>query len=110
MGEAAARLGDLIVVTSDNPRSEAPERIIEEILSGVRGVRIPHVDPSRSPGRKKGYTVVVDRKEAIRKALHWAQPGDVIFIGGKGHETYQIVGSEVLPFDDRQVVRDFFRE
>ncbi len=110
MGEAAARLGDLIVVTSDNPRSEAPERIIEEILSGVRGVRIPHVDPSRSPGKKKGYTVVVDRKEAIRKALHWAQPGDVIFIGGKGHETYQIVGSEVLPFDDRQVVRDFFRE
>jgi len=109
MGEAAARLGDVVIVTSDNPRSEVPERIIEEIVNGVRAARIPYVEPSRLPGRKKGYTVVADRKEAIRKALDWAQPGDVIFIGGKGHETYQIVGSEVLPFDDRQVVRDFFR-
>jgi UDP-N-acetylmuramoyl-L-alanyl-D-glutamate--2,6-diaminopimelate ligase len=109
MGEAAARLGDLVVVTSDNPRSEAPERIIEEIVKGVRSTRMPHFDPSRAAARKHGYTVVVDRKEAIQKALSWAQPGDVLFIGGKGHETYQIVGSEVLAFDDREVVREYFR-
>ncbi len=110
MGEAAARLGDWVIVTSDNPRSEVPEQIIEEIVNGVRGAKIPFVEPSRTPTKKKGYTVVVDRKEAIRKALRWAQPGDVIFIGGKGHETYQIVGAEVFPFDDRQVVREFFQE
>jgi UDP-N-acetylmuramoyl-L-alanyl-D-glutamate--2,6-diaminopimelate ligase len=109
MGEAAARFGDLVIVTSDNPRSEVPERIIEEIVHGVRRARMPYVEPSRLPGKKRGYTVVADRKEAIRKALSWAQPGDVIFIGGKGHETYQIVGSEVHPFDDRQVVKEFFK-
>jgi UDP-N-acetylmuramoyl-L-alanyl-D-glutamate--2,6-diaminopimelate ligase len=108
MGEAAARLGDLVIVTSDNPRTEAPERIIEEIVKGVRSARMPLLDLSRPAGSKQGYAVVEDRREAIGKALSWAQPGDVVFIGGKGHETYQIVGSEVLPFDDRKVVREYF--
>ena len=109
MGEAAARLGDLVVVTSDNPRTEVPERIIEEIVKGVRSSRMPFVEPSHAADTKHGYTVIVDRRNAIREALAWARPGDVLFIGGKGHETYQIVGSEVLPFDDREVVREWFR-
>jgi UDP-N-acetylmuramoyl-L-alanyl-D-glutamate--2,6-diaminopimelate ligase len=97
-----------VIVTSDNPRTEAPERIIEEIVKGVRSARMPLLDLSRPAGSKLGYAVVEDRREAIGKALSWAQPGDVVFIGGKGHETYQIVGSEVLPFDDRKVVREYF--
>lgn len=108
MGEAAARLGDLVIVTSDNPRTEVPERIIEEIVKGVRSCRTPFIEPSRMTGAKHGYTVVLERRDAIQGALAWAQPGDVLFIGGKGHETYQIIGAEVLPFDDREVVRDFF--
>jgi UDP-N-acetylmuramoyl-L-alanyl-D-glutamate--2,6-diaminopimelate ligase len=109
MGATAAKLGDLVIVTSDNPRSEMPERIIEDIVEGVRLSRLHYFDPAQTVPRKKGYTIVVDRKEAIRKALSWAQPGDVLFIGGKGHETYQIVGGEVHPFDDREVVREFFQ-
>lgn len=109
MGEAAARLGDLVIVTSDNPRSEVPERIIEDIIEGMGSGRLRYFDPSQASPGKKGYTIVVDRKEAIGKALSWAQPGDVIFVGGKGHETYQIVGGEVHPFDDREVVRKHFQ-
>lgn len=109
MGEAAARLGDLVIVTSDNPRTEVPERIIEEITQGVRSAGMPQIDRSHAAKSKRGYTVIVDRREAIREALAGAQPGDVVFIGGKGHETYQIVGSEVLPFDDREEVREYFR-
>jgi len=109
MGEAAARLGDLVIVTSDNPRTEVPERIIEEIVKGVRLSKTPFFEPSRMTGVMHGYTVVEDRRDAIQKALAWARPGDVLFIGGKGHETYQIIGTEVFPFDDREVVRDFFR-
>jgi UDP-N-acetylmuramoyl-L-alanyl-D-glutamate--2,6-diaminopimelate ligase len=109
MGEIAAKLGDLIVVTSDNPRTEEPERIIDEIVMGMRSSKLLYVDPSRDSHQKRGYTVVANRREAIRKALAWAQPGDLVFIGGKGHETYQIIGSQVLPFDDREVVREFFQ-
>ncbi len=108
MGEAAARLGDLVIVTSDNPRTETPEGIIEEIVQGVRTSRMAWIDPSRPAGVKRGYTVIVDRRAAIGQALAWAEPGDVVFIGGKGHETYQIVGSQVFPFDDRRVVWEYF--
>ena len=55
----------------------------------------------------KAYTIEVDRKQAIELALSWAAPGDVVFIGGKGHETYQIIGNQVFPFDDRVVVQDY---
>jgi UDP-N-acetylmuramoyl-L-alanyl-D-glutamate--2,6-diaminopimelate ligase len=94
MGGIAARLADRIWVTSDNPRSETPEAIIAEILAGF-----PPTD-SRS-----GRHAVPDRRAAIRAALESAGPGDVVVIAGKGHETYQIIGAEVAPFDDREVAR-----
>jgi UDP-N-acetylmuramoyl-L-alanyl-D-glutamate--2,6-diaminopimelate ligase len=98
MGRIAAGLADRVWLTSDNPRSEDPGAIIEEISVGV-------VPPP--PG---GYTSAPDRRVAIRDALGWARPGDTLVIAGKGHETYQIVGTQVLPFDDRQVVREILAE
>ncbi|MGH7268445.1 MAG: UDP-N-acetylmuramoyl-L-alanyl-D-glutamate--2,6-diaminopimelate ligase [Candidatus Rokuibacteriota bacterium] len=94
MGGIAAELADRVWLTSDNPRSEDPQAIIAEISVGV-------VPPPR-----EGYTSHPDRHEAIRSALHWARAGDTVVIAGKGHETYQVVGSRILPFDDRQVARD----
>jgi UDP-N-acetylmuramoyl-L-alanyl-D-glutamate--2,6-diaminopimelate ligase len=94
MGAIAARLADRVWVTSDNPRSERPEAIIGEVVTGI-----PPADLDR-------HVTISDRKAAIRSALDWARPGDVVVLAGKGHETYQIVGSDVLPFDDRTVARD----
>jgi UDP-N-acetylmuramoyl-L-alanyl-D-glutamate--2,6-diaminopimelate ligase len=95
MGAIAARLGDQVWITSDNPRTERPEAIIAEIVEGVRSVGLP---PDR-------YATSPDRAEAIRAALAWARAGDAVLIAGKGHETYQIIGSDVRPFDDREVAR-----
>jgi UDP-N-acetylmuramoyl-L-alanyl-D-glutamate--2,6-diaminopimelate ligase len=95
MGEIAARLADRVWVTSDNPRSERPEAIIAEIVAGIP---LAGADPLR-------HATNPDRKSAIRDALDWARQGDVVIIAGKGHETYQIIGSEVLSFDDREVAR-----
>lgn len=97
MGSVVARLSELTIVTSDNPRTEKPEKIIEDILPGVQGVN------------GANYEVEIDRKEAIHLALTLAQPQDLVMIAGKGHETYQIVGTQVLPFDDREVAREFLR-
>lgn len=107
MGGTAARWADLVVVTSDNPRSEDPEEIIREIEPGVGAEGMPYLEPDRETSPARGYAVVPDRRKAIELALSWARPEDVVFIGGKGHETYQIVGNAVLPFDDRVVVREF---
>ncbi|MBI4610408.1 MAG: UDP-N-acetylmuramoyl-L-alanyl-D-glutamate--2,6-diaminopimelate ligase [Candidatus Rokubacteria bacterium] len=95
MGEIAARLADRAWITSDNPRSEPPQAIIDQILVGVRRA---WPDPGR-------YATIRDRRAAIQDALAWARPGDTVVIAGKGHETYQLIGSEVLPFDDRAVAR-----
>jgi UDP-N-acetylmuramoyl-L-alanyl-D-glutamate--2,6-diaminopimelate ligase len=94
MGKAAARGSDWSILTSDNPRGEEPGRIIREIEEGFL--------QEESEGR---YEVCIDRKEAIYCAVNMAKPGDMVVITGKGHETTQIVGSKVLPFDDRQVAR-----
>jgi UDP-N-acetylmuramoyl-L-alanyl-D-glutamate--2,6-diaminopimelate ligase len=98
MGRIAAELADRVWLTSDNPRSEDPRAIIEEISVGV-------VPPPRG-----GYTSDPDRRAVIRDALAWGRAGDTLVIAGKGHETYQIVAGEVLPFDDRQVVREILSE
>jgi UDP-N-acetylmuramoyl-L-alanyl-D-glutamate--2,6-diaminopimelate ligase len=90
MGRVAARLADQVIVTSDNPRSEPPEAIIDEVMAGI--------DPEVRADR------VVDRAEAILAAITQARDGDIVVIAGKGHETYQIVGSERRHFDDREVV------
>jgi UDP-N-acetylmuramoyl-L-alanyl-D-glutamate--2,6-diaminopimelate ligase len=96
MGGIAARLADRVWVTSDNPRSERPEAIIDEIVAGI---------PTSGPAAASRHVTIADRKAAIHSALEWARAGDVVVIAGKGHETYQIVGAEVLPFDDREVAR-----
>lgn len=94
MAKIATTYADQTVLTSDNPRSEEPQAIIDDMLAGLTGV-----DQDR-------YTAVVDRREAIRCAVSQARPGDVILIAGKGHETYQIIKDQVLPFDDREVARE----
>jgi UDP-N-acetylmuramoyl-L-alanyl-D-glutamate--2,6-diaminopimelate ligase len=91
MGEAAARGADLAIVTSDNPRTEDPERIIDEIEVGMGAA--PHVR-------------MADRREAIEHALTVVQPGDCLLLAGKGHETYQVVGTERRPFDERVIVAE----
>jgi UDP-N-acetylmuramoyl-L-alanyl-D-glutamate--2,6-diaminopimelate ligase len=100
MGEIAARLADRLWVTSDNPRTEAPEAIIDEVVAGVCQVAASAGRHARQP----------DRRQAIRAALAWARAGDTVVIAGKGHETYQIVGADVLPFDDREVARELLAE
>ena len=96
MGAAAARLSDLAILTSDNPRTEDPLAIIAEVEAGIRSVT---GDPAR-------FRVVPDRREAIRAAVEAAMPGDAVVIAGKGHETYQQLRDRTVPFDDRQVARD----
>jgi UDP-N-acetylmuramoyl-L-alanyl-D-glutamate--2,6-diaminopimelate ligase len=88
MGRAASG-ADLVVVTSDNPRSEKPEQIVQDILAGFDGQSKPHTE--------------VDRTRAIQWAIRQARPGDCVIIAGKGHETTQIIGRQAIPFDDRQV-------
>jgi len=97
MGRVAVQHADIVVITSDNPRSEDPKQIIAEILQGI-GTPGPNV------------IVEVDRQEAIRLALKRAQKGDTVIVAGKGHEDYQIVGKEKVYFDDRAVVRKFLKE
>ena len=96
MGRIASRLADKVYVTSDNPRSEDPDDIIDEIITGIAA--------SFKVGRHS------DRLEAVREAMADAGDGDLVIVAGKGHEAEQIVGEQVLPFDDRQVVRSTLRE
>jgi UDP-N-acetylmuramyl-tripeptide synthetase len=95
MGKAAIENADFVVVTSDNPRSEDPLAIIEEILGGIRETN------------KGSFIVEPDRRLAIKKALDLAKDGDIVIIAGKGHEKYQIVKDKKLPFDDCEVAREF---
>jgi UDP-N-acetylmuramoyl-L-alanyl-D-glutamate--2,6-diaminopimelate ligase len=119
MGEIAARLSDLVVLTSDNPRTEEPLKILDDIEAGVQRTDLHKLDVSdfgsgnsqfairnSRLGIDRGYCVEADRREAIRIALRWAQPGDLILIAGKGHEDYQILGPRRIHFDDREVARD----
>ena len=92
MGKIVAELADLTVVTSDNPRTENPDRILEDILAGIPAAVKP--------------MVLCDRAAAIRTAIMDAKPGDGVLIAGKGHEDYQILGTEKVHFDDREQARD----
>jgi len=93
MGEVATRLADRVVITSDNPRSENPRAIIDEILAGVH----------------PNYAIEADRATAILHAISGAAQQDVVLIAGKGHETYQEIGGQRLPFDDAEVAREILR-
>jgi UDP-N-acetylmuramoyl-L-alanyl-D-glutamate--2,6-diaminopimelate ligase len=97
MGMVAARLSDVVVITSDNPRGEDPAQIIEEVLRGA--------EPEARQSNARALTLV-DRGEAIRRAVAEAAPGDVVLIVGKGHEKYQVIGGTTFPFDDVAVARD----
>ena len=105
MGRAAAAFGDLVVVTSDNPRTEDPQAIIEAIVPGVAAAGLQRLAPAEAAAGQSGYLVLPDRREAIDLALAAARPGDVVLIAGKGHEDYQIVGTEKRHFDDREEAR-----
>lgn len=94
MGEAASRWSDYLIVTSDNPRTEEPPSIIQDILPGIKDVE---------------YTVIEDRRSAIVHACEVATSGDTIVIAGKGHEDYQIIGKTTIHFDDREEVRKALR-
>ena len=93
MGRVAAELADQVIVTSDNPRSEDPDAIIAEILAGL-------------PRQSTGALALADRRAAIARSLAEAADGDVVVVAGKGHETTQTVGDQVIPFDDRIVARE----
>ena len=100
MGEAAAENADLVVVTSDNPRSEDPDDIVAEITPGLEKAGMRRVSAGKARTGEKGYLVEVDRRAAIELAASLAKPDDVILIAGKGHEAFQQVGAEKRPFDD----------
>ena len=111
MGEIVARLCDLAVVTSDNPRTENPLAIIEQILPGTRqaeGVEYSARDLEAGFG-KKGYVVEPDRQRAIELGIKASRPDDAVLIAGKGHETYQILGATTIDFDDREEARKALR-
>jgi UDP-N-acetylmuramoyl-L-alanyl-D-glutamate--2,6-diaminopimelate ligase len=107
MGEVAGRLSDVVILTSDNPRTEDPWRIIAEAEPGLIQAGAEKINHSAAIGNLcQGYIVLVDRREAIRAALGGARPGDVVVIAGKGHEDYQIIGATKYHFDDREEVRN----
>ena len=93
MGEAAARLSDVVILTSDNPRTEDPERILQDVEEGLRSIAKP-------------YEKIADRRAAITRAISEARTGDLVLIAGKGHEDYQIIGREISHFDDKEVARE----
>ena len=109
MGEIAGRLCDLAIVTSDNPRTEDPEKIIDQILPGLKKTCDHEYSLSslktsfdKTGFDKKGYVIEPDRKNAIKLGIAVSRQGDTVLIAGKGHETYQILGKKTIAFDDRK--------
>jgi UDP-N-acetylmuramoyl-L-alanyl-D-glutamate--2,6-diaminopimelate ligase len=105
MGRAAADGADLVVITSDNPRTEVPSAILDEIVPGAVSSGIPRVAVDALRDVRRGFVMEVDRRAAIELALRAAQPGDTVLIAGKGHEDYQILGTQKVHFDDREEAR-----
>ena len=97
MGEVAGRVADYTIVTTDNPRTEDPKEIIQEIEKGI----------SKTKGK---YEVEVDRKKAIKKAIKMMNKRDIVILAGKGHETYQEINGKKYPFDERIIVKEILGE
>jgi UDP-N-acetylmuramoyl-L-alanyl-D-glutamate--2,6-diaminopimelate ligase len=112
MGDIAARLSDIVVLTSDNPRSEEPLAILDEVETGVQRTGLKRFDAAELRSRMetgeavRGYMVEADRRKAIGAAIRVAAAGDLVLIAGKGHEDYQILGANKIHFDDREVARE----
>lgn len=100
MGRLAVQYGDIVIATSDNPRSEEPEAILADIEKGIQN--------QLTAG--KHYEKITDRRQAITKAITLAQPDDIVIIAGKGHETYQILKDRTIHFDDRETAREILKE
>ena len=97
MGEISGRIADFTIITSDNPRTEDPEKIVKQIEEGMK----------KTNGK---YKVIVDRVEAIKEAIKMATKRDIVILAGKGHEPYQEINGEKYPFDERIIVRDIIDE
>jgi UDP-N-acetylmuramoyl-L-alanyl-D-glutamate--2,6-diaminopimelate ligase len=98
MAEIAVRYSNQVVLTSDNPRSEDPQAIVDEMKKGVKITEA------------KKVLTILDRKEAIRVAIQLAQSGDVVLVAGKGHETYQEINKVKHPFSDKEVIKEIFSQ
>jgi len=92
MGEISGRMSDYTIITSDNPRSEKPELIALDVEVGLQRVKC------------KNYEIILDRTAALKKAVELCSPDDILLIAGKGHENYQIIGNEKIPYNDKEVV------
>ena len=97
MGDVSGRMADLTIITSDNPRDEEPQAIIDDIRSAVE----------KTDGQ---FVEIIDRKEAIRYAIRHGEPGDIIVLAGKGHEDYQIIKGKKYPMDERVLIREILEE
>ncbi|MBW2722452.1 MAG: hypothetical protein JRC67_09585, partial [Deltaproteobacteria bacterium] len=102
MAQASASLADIVVLTSDNPRTEDPLAILDQMLNGLRDL------PPHHPATKAEVKVIPDRRDAILWAAEQVRPGACLLVAGKGHETYQIIGNERLAFDDREILKEAF--
>ena len=97
MGEISGKIADYTIITSDNPRTEKPETIVAEIEEGIK----------KTKGK---YEVIVDRKEAIKKAIKMANKTDIIVLAGKGHEPYQEINGKKYDFDERKIVKEIIEK
>ena len=97
MGEISGRIADYTIITSDNPRTEEPEEIVKEIEAGIKKT-------------KGNYSVIVDRKEAIKEAINMLHKNDILILAGKGHETYQEINGKKYPFDERVIIKEILEE
>ncbi len=102
MGAIACRYADIAIVTSDNPRTENPDAIIDEIIDGIRAQGFKPIDPDGSTAGEKGYIRITDRANALALAVQLSKPRDIIVAAGKGHETYQITNAGTIHFDDKE--------
>ncbi len=97
MGEISGRIADYTIITSDNPRTEDPEKIVNQIEEGIK----------KTNGK---YVCIVDRTQAIKHAVQIAKKNDIVVLAGKGHETYQIIGHEKYPFDEKEIIKEIIDE
>jgi UDP-N-acetylmuramoyl-L-alanyl-D-glutamate--2,6-diaminopimelate ligase len=106
MGRVGIERADISVLTSDNPRTEDPQRILDDVEAGARETDAVRLELRELPKATTGYCTVLDRRAAIEAAIAAAAPGDTVLLAGKGHETHQIIGAERTHFDDREVARE----